>query len=73
MFQPVSGCVKTSRKDEHSDLLLLYTLKIPKLHCAAVRMDMEGAERDDIGVIVHNWPCSMLREEQHAAHTLLHM
>ena len=42
------------------------------LYCA-VRMDMEGAERDDIGVIVHNWPCSMLREEQHAAHTLLHM
>ena len=23
-----------------------------------------------IGVIVHNWPCSMLREEQHTAHRL---
>ena len=23
-----------------------------------------------IGVIVHNWPCSMLRKEQHTAHSL---
>ena len=40
-----------------------------------VGMDLDGRGRapaTGIGVIVHNWPCSMLREEQHTEYVLLH-